>query len=182
MGKLVDFGGAKSSYDNDSLWTAAREFCEETGAIFLLPQRGRQSSIKWDTEAPSFEEQLAQLAAMSESQIEKNPAVITATQALYCSMRNRNVDAQLLITRTGQWVYALYLAEIDWVDLKAINLAYDTTVRKKRQFLWIPAAEMLELTSPNYSIIHQLNLLSRVKNAYGLHSAVKSLIDKHQAL
>jgi hypothetical protein len=123
-GLLVDFGGG-SRVGESLLQTAAREFVEETEAMFFAPD------CNTDLES-QFDPQNRLMMQLIEQTLQRNPA-------WWCGRRS-SVGARPRDWRT-------FFVEVDYKDPLAMNAAWahDSTGRfkKRRELIWLTADELL---------------------------------------
>ena len=123
-GLLVDFGGGSRTGENH-LQTAAREFIEETEAMFFAPD------CNADLES-LFDPQRRLMVRLIEQTLQRQPT-------WWCRRRPRD-DARPRDWRT-------FFTEVDYRDTLAMNTAWaqDSSGRfkKRRELVWVTADELL---------------------------------------
>ncbi|HYQ70894.1 MAG TPA: hypothetical protein VET88_03080 [Gammaproteobacteria bacterium] len=127
-GLLVDFGGGAEAGET-ALQTAAREFVEETEALFLAPDIDRARLA-----GREYRRQLQEMQALLERALE-------AHADWWC---RRRVPAG---KPARDW--RTFFVEVGYRDVTGMNAAWAADdgrrFRKRRELLWVPADRLLEI-------------------------------------
>jgi 8-oxo-dGTP pyrophosphatase MutT (NUDIX family) len=125
-GLLVDFGGG-SRVGESHVQTAAREFVEETEAMFFAEHgRGDLETL--------FQSQYRRMLHLIEQTQRRNPD-------WWCGRRNRSGD------RPRDW--KTFFVEVEYRDPTGMNRAWaedsDGRFKKRRELVWLTAEELLDV-------------------------------------
>ncbi len=127
-----EFGGKKEEKDRDSIHTAAREFCEETVAVFQKRK-------------PSGEAISSQL---SDS--------ISYVEGLLRSMTEKQLKNQSIYYPGGK--YCLYLLELPYIEEHLLEKAVNDNLKskavshaEKNNFKWVEASHLFNVICPKRS-------------------------------
>jgi len=178
-GKLIDFGGATDKSDQDSVWTAVREFAEETAGLFFIPP-------KHDPNFPEFFEFVKTVQSFTESDMQKDSNVKKLIDLGYEDIMAGKTEMYKVLTRgkvpwPSDWLYVLYLPRINWKSLEHVNDAWKDSPKKRREFDWLPADDLVSiLTSKRKCDGTKAELLARVADAKNLVETVQKIVDKHK--
>lgn len=153
-GLLVDFGGGGRP-DESQRQTAAREFVEETEAMFFAKNCN------------------VDLTPLIRSQCQLMLQLIEQTQSTHpdwcCSRANRNGN------RPRRW--KTYFVEVEFRELTAMNMAWaeDFTGRfkKRRELCWIAADSLLEIVENRPEA-----LWKRIREYQGMHDVISKIMKK----
>jgi hypothetical protein len=125
-GLLVDFGGGSRAGESQ-VQTAAREFVEETEAMFFASNCN--SDLK-----PQFDSQCRLMLQLIARTLDRNPR-------WWCGRKNRTGG------RPRDW--KTFFVEVDYKDPAAMNTAWardsSTRFKKRRELIWLTADELLSV-------------------------------------
>eukprot|EP01129_Flabellula_baltica_P006558 TRINITY_DN2470_c0_g1_i1.p1 TRINITY_DN2470_c0_g1~~TRINITY_DN2470_c0_g1_i1.p1 ORF type:complete len:126 (+),score=26.56 TRINITY_DN2470_c0_g1_i1:238-615(+) len=79
------------------------------------------------------------LALLSEEEMQQTETVKSATQDLYLKL----VQDDVKWCETYDKLYRVYFVCVDYVDLGYINQVYKEGSMKRREFVWVSAADLL---------------------------------------
>ena len=153
-GLLVDFGGG-SRPDESQLQTAAREFVEETEAMFFANSCN-------DDLTPLIQSQYHRMLQLMEQ--------MQNTQADRCCVRrNRNGD------KPRDW--KTFFVEVAFRDVTDMNMAWaeDSAGRfkKRRELCWVAADKLLEIVENRPEA-----LWKRIREYEGLRDVILAIMKK----
>ena len=152
-GLLVDFGGGSHTGESQ-VQTAAREFVEETEAMFFAENS--------NTELRSvFPSQYKLMLQLIESSQHRHPG-------WFCSRRSKKGD------RPRNW--KTYFVRVEYRDLADMNTAWasDSTGRfkKRRELLWRSADELLDVIDNRPEA-----LWKRIREYQGMRAVVTAIVN-----
>jgi len=153
-GTLVDFGGAREASDSDPIVCAAREFAEETAAMF-----GAAAS------------RMPFLENMDSHSIQRSNEVRVAALEFEKKLQGPGV------CHTGENGYHCYLCEVEYIPIDVLNVTIGSVKDRMCRFLWIDVeAYLAEPTSFPPLFIR----LDRQKAA--LHAILRQLLEEKREL
>ena len=150
-GLLVDFGGGSRGGESD-VQTAAREFIEETDAMFFAENCNRDLGLL-------FESQYLEMLRLIKQTQQRHPT-------WFCRRMNKNSG------KPKDW--KTFFAELEYRDPTAINRAWagDTTgrFRKRRELLWLTSDQLIDIidNSPD-------RLWKRIREYKGMRDVVQAI-------
>jgi hypothetical protein len=150
-GTLVDFGGSIESNDQDLLFSAVREFCEETSGLFTELR---------DEILQDFENQIN----ISELDIQNSSLIVHSVNKFYNKVSKSEVEYTINNT------YRMYFIKIDFTELDKINRFYSTQTEKRREFRWVSLEEVI--SNSGNIILHPR--VSNSRNFFGILSNMKN--------
>jgi hypothetical protein len=153
-GLLVDFGGGSQSAENQ-YQTAAREFIEETEAMFFADSCNADSDTRMQTES-----QYRLVLKMIEHTQSQHPE--------WWCRRGRVNDAKPRDWKT-------FFVEVDYRDIDDMNTAWaedkHQRFRKRRELLWLSADQLLDAFDNRPE-----TLWTRVRQLEGASDVVRAIV------
>jgi hypothetical protein len=153
-GLLVDFGGGSQSAENQ-YQTAAREFIEETEAMFFADSCNADSDARTQTES-----QYQLMLKMIEHTQRQHPE--------WWCRRGRVNDAKPRDWKT-------FFVEVDYRDIDDMNMAWaedkHQRSRKRRELLWLSADQLLDAFDNRPE-----TLWTRVRQLEGASDVVRAIV------
>jgi hypothetical protein len=135
--QLVDFGGAKKPEENQPALTAAREFSEETGGLFVCE---------------NLEQAAQNLQTKSQDEIENSECV---QQSIKRILQKIESGHNVWVSRTPQAPgYVMFFVMIEHISLTVVNRVFNTPLssnkrRKQKEFFWISSQQIRTNTLPH---------------------------------
>lgn len=152
-GHLVDFGGG-SRVGETQMQTAAREFVEETEAMFFAKNCD-------DVDASPFRSQYQRMLKLIEETQNRHPH-------WYCGRKNRVGE------KPRNW--KTYFVEVEYKDPADMNTAWaqesSGRFKKQRELNWLTAEQLLDIIDNRPEAFWK-----RIREYEGMHDVVQSIVN-----